>query len=57
MRSDGGDATATLARFEAVGIDIDALAASLQSDGAEKFVKSWDDLMDRIDNQVALVKA
>jgi transaldolase len=57
MRSDGGDATATLARFEAVGIDIDALAASLQSDGTEKFVKSWDDLMDRIDDQVALVKA
>ena len=57
MRSDGGDATATLARFEAVGIDIDALAASLQSDGTEQFAKSWDDLMERIDNQVALVKA
>jgi transaldolase len=57
MRSDGGDASATLAQFEAVGIDIDALAASLQSDGAKKFVKSWDDLMKRIDDQVALVKA
>ena len=57
MRCDGGDALATLAQFEAVGIDVDALAASLRSDGAEKFVKSWDDLMDRIDNQVALVKA
>jgi transaldolase len=57
MRSDGGDATATLTQFEAAGIDIGALAACLQSDGAEKFVKSWDDLMDRIHNQVALVKA
>jgi transaldolase len=57
MRSDGGDASATLAQFEAAGIDINALAASLQSDGARKFVKSWDDLMKRIDDQVALVEA
>jgi transaldolase len=57
MRTDGGDAQATLARFESVGIDVDALAAKLQSDGAQKFVESWDDLMRRIDDQVALVGA
>lgn len=57
MRADGGDASTTLARFESAGIDLDALAASLQSDGAQKFVQAWTDLMNRIDDQVALVKA
>jgi transaldolase len=57
MRADGGDAQATLAQFESVGIDVDALAATLQADGAEKFVESWKDLMSRIDDQVAVVGA
>ncbi|MEX2194291.1 MAG: transaldolase [Thermoleophilaceae bacterium] len=53
MRADGGDAQTTLAQFESVGIDIEALGATLQSDGAEKFVQSWHELMKRIDDQVA----
>jgi transaldolase len=52
---DGGDAEATLAQFESAGVDVDALAATLQSQGARNFVKSWDDLLRRIDNQVAMV--
>ena len=28
------------------GIDMDALAAQLQKEGAESFVKSWDEMMD-----------
>jgi transaldolase len=52
---DGGDAEATLAQFESAGVDVDALAARLQSEGARNFVKSWDDLLRRIDNQVAMV--
>lgn len=36
---------ATLARITASGIDIAALAAKLQNDGALSFVKSWNDLM------------
>ena len=55
MRADGGDAQTTLAQFDSVGIDIDALAATLQSEGAEKFVESWNGLMNRIDDQVAVV--
>jgi transaldolase len=55
MPADGGDADATLAQFESAGIDIDALAATLQADGAQKFVKSWEDLMNRIGDQVAAV--
>jgi transaldolase len=52
---DGGDAEAALAQFESAGVDVDALAATLQSEGARNFVKSWDDLLTRIDNQLAVV--
>src|SRR3954451_23275219 len=55
IAADGGDAEDTLAQFESAGVDVDALAATLQSDGARNFVKSWDDLLRRIDNQVAAV--
>ena len=48
MPKDGGDAEQVLARFAAAGIDIDALGARLQLDGAESFVKSWRELMKRI---------
>jgi transaldolase len=48
MAKDGGDAEQVLARFAAAGIDVDALAARLQSDGAQSFVKSWRELMKRI---------
>ncbi len=45
MRPDGGDAEQVLARFAGAGIDVDALAAQLQSEGAQSFVKSWRELM------------
>ena len=48
MPKDGGDAEQVLARIAAAGIDIDALAARLQSDGADSFVKSWRELLKRI---------
>ena len=57
IATDGGDAEATLARFESAGIDVEGLAATLQSDGARSFVKSWEDLLKRIDEQVAAVAA
>ncbi len=34
-----------LAQFAEAGIDVDALAAQLQEEGAKSFVKSWNDLM------------
>ena len=55
--ADGGGAEATLAEFESAGIDVDALAATLQSDGARNFVQSWEDLLSRIDDQVTAVAA
>src|SRR5437660_2954649 len=48
MAEDGGDSEAVLARFAKAGIDADALAIQLQRDGAQAFVKSWQELMTRI---------
>jgi transaldolase len=45
MPADGGDCEAVLADFAKAGVDVDALAAQLQDEGAEKFVKSWNDLL------------
>ena len=42
---DGGDCEAVLANIRAAGIDLHALAAQLQSEGAASFVKSWNELM------------
>jgi transaldolase len=48
MAEDGGDAEAVLAEFEPAGIDVAALADQLQREGAEAFVKSWNELLERI---------
>jgi transaldolase len=53
MAKDGGDAEATLARFADSGIDVDALAIWLQCDGAEAFVRSWQEIMQRMDDKCA----
>jgi transaldolase len=45
MPQDGGDCEAVLAEFGKAGIDVDALAARLQDEGAKSFVSSWNDLM------------
>jgi transaldolase len=45
MQRDGGDADAVLESFVQAGVDLGSLAAQLQSDGAEAFVKSWHGLL------------
>jgi len=45
LSPDGGDGEEVLARFGRAGIDVLALAADLQADGAKAFVASWDELM------------
>lgn len=45
IESTGGDSATVLAEFTRAGVDLTALAARLQDDGAASFVKSWDDLM------------
>jgi transaldolase len=55
MPKDGGDAEQVLAEFARAGVDIGALAARLQSDGADAFVKSWRELMQRIADKSAVL--
>jgi transaldolase len=58
MTADGGDGEAVLAQFAKAGVNIDALAAQLQDEGAKSFVKSWNDLMSVIESKsAALAKA
>jgi transaldolase len=45
LPADGGDCEEVLARFGKAGVDVDALAARLQDEGAKSFVKSWNELM------------
>ena len=54
---DGGDCEEVLAQFAKAGIDVDALAAQLQEEGAASFVKSWNDLLAVIASKSAALKA
>jgi len=45
LSADGGAGEDVLARFARAGIDVDALAAQLQDEGAQLFVKSWKELL------------
>jgi transaldolase len=55
LAADGGDCEEVLASFAKAGIDIDALAARLQDEGAASFVKSWNDLMACINSKSATI--
>ncbi|MGO9483990.1 MAG: transaldolase [Rhodomicrobium sp.] len=56
MPEDGGDCEDVLARFAEAGVDVDALAARLQDEGAKSFVKSWNDLMGVIASKCAVLQ-
>ena len=51
--ADGGDCETVLAQFRAAGVDLDALAARLQTEGAASFVASWKELMGVISSKSA----
>lgn len=55
--ADGGDCEAVIAEFRKTGIDIDALAKKLQDDGANAFVKSWNELLGVIAGKSAALQA
>ena len=57
LPADGGDSEEVLARFAEAGVDVDALAARLQTDGAASFVKSWHSLMAVIASKSAALTA
>ena len=56
MPADGGDCEAVLAQFAKAGINIDALAAQLQDEGAKSFAKSWNELMGVITSKTEALK-
>jgi transaldolase len=53
---DGGDCEEVLDQFGKSGINIDALAAQLQDEGAKAFVSSWTELLECIDAKSLLVR-
>jgi transaldolase len=53
LASDGGDAEEAIARHARAGVDVDALAAQLQEEGAKSFAKSWTEMLARIAQKTA----
>lgn len=53
---DGGECEKVLAEFGKAGVDIDALAAALQQEGAKSFVGSWNDLLNVIATKSAALQ-
>jgi len=51
LPEDGREAARTLDEIRAAGIDLDALAAQLQREGAQAFVDSWQALLKGIDEK------
>ena len=56
LPADGGDCEEVLKRFAGAKIDVQALSAQLQDEGAKSFVNSWDDLMGVIGSKSAALK-
>jgi transaldolase len=56
LPADGGDCEQVLSQFAKAGIDVDALAARLQDEGATSFVKSWNELMACIESKSSAIK-
>jgi transaldolase len=48
LAEQGGDAETELAEFSRAGVDPGALAEKLQREGAQAFVKSWTEMLERI---------
>jgi transaldolase len=51
LPADGGEAAKSLPQFSDAGIDLAALAARLQREGAAAFDKSWHDMLDTIESK------
>jgi len=57
LPADGGNCEEVIAQFTKAGIDVDALGRRLQDEGADSFVKSWNDLMGVISSKSAALTA
>ncbi len=56
LAADTGSVERALTQFARSGINVDALAAQLQDEGAKAFAKSWDDLLKVIEGKCAELK-
>jgi transaldolase len=56
LPADGGDCEEVLAEFAKAGIDVDALGAQLQEEGAKSFVKSWNELIAVVKSKKGILK-
>jgi transaldolase len=56
MPLDGGNCEEVLAKFAEAGVNVEALAAQLQDEGARSFVKSWNDLLGVIESKCATLQ-
>jgi transaldolase len=56
LAQDGGDCEQVLAAFTRAGIDVDALAKTLQDEGAASFDRSWNDLVACIESKSAVMR-
>lgn len=55
ITADGGNSAEKLVEITKEGVDLKALAETLQKEGAEAFVASWKDLMEVIESKSALL--
>ena len=53
---DGGPASATLSEIVKAGVNLDALAADLQSNGVKAFDESWANLLKSIETKSRAVR-
>ena len=51
LPEDGGDAESVIAEFQRAGIDDAKLALQLQREGADAFTRSWNDLIQRLEEK------
>ena len=56
LPTDGGDAEALLIEFARAGVDDTALATKLQFEGAQSFIRSWNNLMDCIASKIVRLR-
>jgi transaldolase len=56
LPADGGDCEQVLAQFAKAGVDVDALGAKLQEEGAKSFDDSWKELLGVIASKSASLK-
>ena len=52
VRGEYADAHDVMARLEKVGIDYDDVIAALEKEGVDKFVASWDELLETVQGQM-----